>query len=626
MPNKPVMRNVVADLESDGFVEQLTKIHCLVLRDLDTPTVLSCSAQPGNPPISSGLEQLEAAARIYGHNIIEFDYPALRKVYNGWDVATSVFRDTLLMARMCWGNIADTDYDRVRRGRLPAKYIGRHSLAAWGYRLGIFKGDFGETTDWSVWTPEMQAYCIQDTNVTAALVAAIRRAAPPGGAVETEHELAWYLAQQKRNGVPFDMDKAVALCGKLAARRDELGAELQQEFGSWIAPAGEFTPKKDNKRMGYTAGVTVSKVKLVDYNPTSRDHIANRLMKLYGWAPTVFTGSGKPQVDEDTLAGLPYPPCAKIIEYLQADKMLGQLSEGKEGWLRCATKDGAEGGALTRMHHVHGSINQLGCITHRASHSHPNLGQVPKVTKQYGPECRGLFTVPAGWLMMGADASGLELRCLAHYLSRYDGGLYADIVVNGDVHSSNRDALGLSGKEGRDIAKTWIYAWLYGAGDTKLGSIMLPVGTEAEQKALGAKFRARFLKGLPAMRMLVDAVKAKAKEHGFVKLIDGRKAFTRSDHSALNTLLQGTGAIICKNWIVRYNSRMVQEFGPQGWGGHWAALLWVHDEIESAVRPAIGEQSKEIAVESIKAMGPKFDFKVPLTGEAQLGATWADVH
>jgi hypothetical protein len=617
------MHRIVCDLESDGFVDQLTKIHCLVIRDVDSWAVLSCADQPGHPPISEGLSVIQHAERSYWHNGIDFDIPALRKVYPNYEIDESKIRDTLLMSRMCWGNIADSDYDRVRRGRLPGKYLGRFSLAAWGYRLGVLKGDFGETTDWSVWTPEMQVYCAQDTSVTVSLVAAIRRAAPPGAAVETEHELAWYLSRQKQNGVPFDMDKAVALCGKLAARRDELAAELQEQFGEWLKFSGEFTPKRSNSTMGYVAGVAVSKVKRVGFNPTSRDHIASRLIKEYGWVPTVFTPSGKPKVDEDTLAGLPYPPCAKLIEYLRADKMLGQLSEGKEGWLRCATKEGAEGGALTRMSHIHGSINQCGAITHRGTHSHPNLGQVPKVGSLYGQDCRELFTVPDGWVMLGADVSGLELRCLGHYLHRYDDGQYADTVVNGDVHTLNMNVLGLTS---RDKAKTWIYAWLYGAGDVKLGSIAEPLGAEAEQKALGAKLRARFLKGLPAMRMLGEAVKNTARGKGYLKLVDGRKVFVRSEHAALNSLLQGSGALICKNWIVEFNSRMVQEFGPQGWEGQWSALLWVHDEIQAAVRPAISERAMSISVASIEAMGPKFGFKVPLTGAAKLGANWAETH
>lgn len=616
----------VADIETNGLLHELTKVHSLVLRNLESGAVLSYADQPGYTPIEKGLEQLARADKSYWHNGIHFDIPALRKVYPRWTITEDRIRDTLIIARMRWAHIKDTDYDRVRRKRLPGKLVGSHSLEAWGYRLGVYKGEFGKTTDWSEWTPDMQTYCEQDTEVGRALVVRIRQAGVSPQSVETEHELAWYLAAQQRNGVPFDKERAVTLHSRLAARREELANGLREEFGSWLARDKTFIPKRDDKVRGYVAGAEVTKLKWVQFNPASRDHIANRLTRLYGWQPTEFTETGKPAVDETTLKGLEFPAAKALNEYLLVDKRLGQLSEGKQAWLRCVTEAGTDGGKVTGLEHIHGSINQNGCVTHRASHSYPNLGQVPKVTSEYGPECRELFYVPAGWQLMGADASGLELRCLAHYMARYDGGAYRDVILNGDVHAVNRDALGLSGKEGRDIAKTFIYAFLYGAGDEKIGSIILPLGTPKQQQAAGKALRAKFLKGLPAMRYLTESVRAKAKSQGYLQLIDGRRAYVRSEHAALNTLLQGTGAVICKRWLVEFNRRMLVSFGPQGWRHDWAALLWVHDEIQVAVRQIIAEAVARIAVEAITAMTDHFAFRCPLTGEAGLGANWRETH
>jgi DNA polymerase I-like protein with 3'-5' exonuclease and polymerase domains len=242
------------------------------------------------------------------------------------------------------------------------------------------------------------------------------------------------------------------------------------------------------------------------------------------------------------------------------------------------------------------------------------------------------------WIQMGADASGLELRCLAHYMARYDNGAYARTVVEGtqdegtDPHSITRDTHGLGefGKKGRDVAKTWIYAWLYGAGDEKLGlilsEVLCPGANEKRLKALGAESRAKFLKRLPALSYVVEAVQHAARTRGYVKLIDGRRALCRAEHSALNTLLQGTGAVLFKRAIVEFASRMTAQFGPQGWDGRWAALIWYHDEIQVALQKIIAEQAQAIAVASVEHMTEHYSFRCPLTGEAKLGHNWAECH
>lgn len=622
-------KHVVADTETDGFVDTLTRIHCLVLRDVETEEVMSCT-DDGDPAvyhtIDHGLGMLERADRVYFHNGTDFDVPAITKVYPSFKLREDVVRDTLVMARHRWAHIKETDYARAKRGTLPGKLIGSHSLKAWGYRLGILKGDFGDTTDWSVWTPEMQTYCEGDTGVTLALVNRIRSAGVVAQAIETEHELAGYLAAQRRNGVPFDQKAAVDLLGTLTERRQVLSADLITEFGWWYKHTKPFTPKADSKRYGYTAGAELCKLERVEFNPTSRPHIADRLKTLYGWKPSEFTESGQVKIDDDMLTGLTqYPACAKLKEYLTLDKRIGQISEGKQAWLKVTTPDGLSGGKVTGLTHIHGSVNQSGCVTHRATHSYPNLAQVPSVSSPFGPECRALFGVRnlSHWYMMGADASGLELRCLAHYMAKYDNGEYVNVVLHGDVHTVNQHAAGLAT---RAEAKTFIYAFLYGAGDELLGAFLCPNGTEAQKTKAGKALRAKFLKGLPAMSYLTTAVKQAAKQRKYLKLIDGRRAFVRSEHAALNVLLQGTGAVICKRWIVEFNRRMRAEFGEQGWKNDWAAMLWIHDEIQIAVRDTIADKVPPIAIASIEAMTEHFNFRCSLTGEAKLGKTWADTH
>jgi DNA polymerase-1 len=516
---------------------------------------------------------------------------------------------------------------------MKREHIGLHNLEAWGFRLGVLKGDYGKQENaWDRWTPEMQRYCENDTLVTKTLYLRCEQEIRAQGAeypAELETELGWYIAQMERNGVPFDMDKAITLLGTLSARKEELRKELVAEFGSWQKSAGFFTPKRSNKTKGYVVGVPVEKFKTIEFNPGSRDHVAERFQLLYNWKPLEFTEGGKPKVNEDTLEGLSHiPAAAKVIEFMMVGRRLAMLSEGDEekAWMKVATNAGREGGRLTGCYHVHGSVNQNGAVTHRATHSYPNLAQVPKVDTIWGPECRELFYAPKGWTMLGADASGLELRCLAHYMARYDEGAYGRIILEGDVHAANRDALGLEGKEGRGIAKTFIYAWLYGAGDWKIGHTLNPLLTDDEKIALGKRAKKRFIKNTPALGFLADAVKECVRSPGFVHMPDGRRSYIRHAHAALNTLLQGAGAIICKAWIVEFSRRMTERFGPQGWNGKWAALLWIHDEIEVAVRPEIAEEARQIAIDSIRHVTQHLNWRIPLDGEARLGRTWADVH
>jgi len=289
------------------------------------------------------------------------------------------------------------------------------------------------------------------------------------------------------------------------------------------------------------------------------------------------------------------------------------------------------------------------------------MAQVPAVGKEYGEECRELFCVPEGWVQVGADASGLELRMLAHYMAAYDGGAYVKTVTEGknedetDVHSQNRNALGLVGKLGRSLAKVFIYAFLYGAGDLKLGLGVPPSeaeiasykankrawskaekwlakkGESTDDKHIGAMIhggvlRERFQKNLPALARLIEKVKAVAKKQGYLTLIDGRRVPVRYLHAALNCLLQGSGSVICKRWIVRVARRLEAEFGPQGWDGMWVAMLWVHDEIQLAVRPGIAGRVRQILVEEIREVGKEFGLRCPLDSEAKQGRTWAECH
>lgn len=479
------MTTLLFDIETNGFLSDLDRVHCLVIQDVDTGEVGSFADQPGYSPIKEGLARLRDADVIAGHNVIDFDLPALRKVYPTWGTGAQV-RDTLVMARVLWprDRLMNIDAPRVKAGKMPGQLMGNHSLEAFGYRLGDYKGDYGKTPDtkgtdiWATWNKPMQDYCEQDVAVTAKLWHRIQREGWSPECLDLEHEVALILARQERRGFTFDMQAAAKLHATLVQRKADIEAELVKTFPPIWAPEavppkarykpewlGSWAPARDNKKMGYTAGAPLTKVYLQDFNAASRDHIAARLKRL-GWEPTEFTDGGKSKVDETVLGQLPYPQAKPLAAFLMLEKRLGQLAEGKEAWLRHVGPDGR----------IHGRVNGNGAVTGRMTHASPNMAQVPASGAEYGRDCRALFMAGtaldgAQLVLVGCDADALELRCLAHFMARYDDGAYVRTVLEGrkedgtDIHSVNCRALGLDPKTryqvgganptGRDIAKVW---------------------------------------------------------------------------------------------------------------------------------------------------------------------------
>lgn len=597
---------LIFDLETDGLLDEVSKIHCLVIKSTDDDgAVFSFEGSTPDTAIERGLKWLmETNQVIAGHNVIKYDLPVIQKLYPWFTIDPTKVFDTLVATRLIWANIKDTDNVLLKQEKLPGKLFGSHSLAAWGYRLGNYKGDY--SGGWETFSQEMLDYCVQDVEVTASLFTQIIEKNYSTQALDLEHQVAWLMAKQERNGFHFDMKKAAELLGTLVQRRGELERELKEYFGSWEVQLPDFIPARDNKTLGYKKGVPVKKVKTVEFNPSSRDHIADRLITLYGWKPADFTEGGKPMVDEVVLGKLSYPPCKQLTEYLLVQKRISQLNEGGQAWMKCEKKG-----------KIHGSINPNGAVTGRATHSYPNISQVPSSGSPYGPECRALFTVPDDWLLVGADASGLELRCLAHFMAKWDGGKYAEILLGGDIHTENQKAAGLST---RNQAKTFIYAFLYGAGDAKIGSI---TGGAAGE---GRKLKQKFLRSLPALGRLVEAVQGAAKR-GYLVGLDGRHIHVRSSHAALNTLLQGAGALICKKWLVLLEEHLQAVGLKHGWDGDYAFCAWSHDECQIACRtPEIAKAVRSLAEDCVLKAGDYFSFRCPTAGESKVGKTWADTH
>lgn len=583
--------------------------------------------------IEQGLRYLmESKEDIVAHNGIKFDAPALKKVYPWFEVDEKRLVDTLVMSRLMFTNLFDTDPALVRSGKLKPNMIGKHSLEAWGQRVGIHK--IGYEGGFEAWSQEMEDYCVGDVETLEAIHKYFLSHNYSEQSLRLEHDVALILARQERRGFTFNVKAAVDLYTVLVKERLVLEGSLRETFPPFYLKDGKgvFTPKADNKRHGYTKDCPLSKVKLTEFNPGSRDHIAMRLKVLRGWKPTEFTPDGKPQVDDAILAQLPYPEAKLLARYMMVGKRIGQVAEGNQAWLKLQ-KDGI----------IYGSVITNGAVTGRMTHSNPNMAQVPAVYSPYGAECRAMFIPRKGYVLVGADASALELRCLAGYMAAFDNGEYITVVISGtkeagtEIHTVNRKALGI---ESRDVAKTWIYAYLYGAGDEKLGTVLgYPKGAEAVKA--GKASRAKFLKAIPAMAQLISRVKAKVEPNivewkdgqrtsrpnpkyvGYLKGLDGRLLHCRSAHSALNTLLQSAGAVIMKQALVCLDGLLKETLVP---GVDYEFVANVHDEWQIEVLPEHAEFVGQTCVKAIKLAGEQLNFACPVTGEYVIGNSWKETH
>jgi len=586
---------LIFDIETDGFLEECSKVHSIVIKDIETNQVFSYHGDK----IGRGLMLLNGANLLVGHNILKFDLAVLKKLYpRQYDIKAEIL-DTLLVSRLIWTNQKELDFQKKE---LPLNLAGRHSLESWGYRLGLRKGEFAKTNDFTEWSEEMQKYCEQDVEVTHELYNLIQKLNYSPEAIRLEHDFARCIHLQEAHGFHFDVASAKKLYASLANRRLELEKSLVSTFPNWKQYIGTFIPKRDNKTLGYKKGVPVKKYKEMTFNPNSRDHISNRLMNK-GWKPKDFTPDGKPKVDESVLSKLEYPEAKLLAEHFLVQKRIAQLAEGNNAWLKLQ-KDGK----------IYGGVITNGANTGRCTHQRPNVAQTPSVGVPYGKECRSLFTVPNGFQLIGCDASGLELRCLAHYIGAFDEGHFTKQLLDGDIHTYNQKQIGLPT---RDLAKRCIYGVIYGIGDTRLGSV---VGKNSQE---GKRIKAKLFEGLPALKKLRDNVIVKTRNQKYLLGLDKRKLIPRSEHSSLNLLIQSCGALIIKMATVILHKKLKEKDYDKD---TCTMVAHVHDELQLQCKSAYATEVGELAVQSIKDAGTHFNLRCPLDAEFKIGSNWADTH
>lgn len=614
------MQTIVFDVETNGItdfrsLDSLSTIHCISLMDTRDGKVVSFNANTIGG-IEAGLNLIAHADAIVGHNILTFDIPAIQKLYPDWKPKGRVV-DTLVLSRLGWTDLRRQDFIRED---FDKNLVGSHSLRAWGERLGCLKGDYGGTPEcWDYWSKEMETYCEQDVRVTGSFLEHAKEHLDLSGeAVILEHAFAEVICKQWRNGIGFDEEAAADLHKRLVACHLRLEEELQIIFppkeedmktrAYWITDCGKtFKTKKQAVEEGHR-GVLLKpgpyRIKKTPFNPGSRVMIANAFIEKYGWEPKEFTPDGRPKVDETILRSLKYPEAKPLAEFLMIAKRLGQLAEGQEAWMR-----------LSRDGRIFGKVNPNGAVTGRCTHSNPNVAQVPSSSAPWGKECRALFVPRKNCVMVGVDVSGLELRCLAHYMAKYDGGAYAREILEGDIHTTNQKAAGLPT---RVKAKEFVYAYLYGAGNAKLGSLFDKGPRE------GRRLREQFLKRTPGLALLKKEIDRRIDLNGYLVGIDGRVLTVRSRHSALNTLLQSAGAVIVKKATVIMDRALNCRFEHSP--DKPTQVAHIHDEIQFECPPCIADEVGEIAVESIRLAGEFFGFRCPLDGEYSVGKNWSETH
>ena len=557
-----------------------TKIWLLCTKNIDTGEKRTWKEA------SSLSAYLKDATQVIGQNILAFDAPMLKAIWK-IEIATNLLYDTLIVSRLLE----------------PSRENG-HSLEAWGNRLGTQKTSYSSAWSWLQGRREeykgecfnapslglLENYCQQDCEVTSLLylnlVNDLNEKQFSEQSVLLEHEVATIIAEQERNGFKLDIPYATCLLTDIKGKLDALYEQMQER---WPPVVVKRTSDKTGKPL---------KDGVASFNPGSRKQIGEKLIEL-GWKPDKHTETGQPIVDEGVLSKIDLPEAAPIVEYLMLQKRVAQI----ESWLEAVGKDGR----------VHGKVITNGAVTGRMTHSSPNMAQIPNAGSVYGPECRECWTVEDGKVLVGIDASGLELRMLAHYMKDTN---YVRTVCEGsskdgtDVHTINQRAAGLLT---RDSAKTFIYAFLYGAGDAKIGSI---VGGNARK---GGELKKRFLSQTPALAKLIAKV-ANYAALGYVPGLDGRKIWIRSEHAALNSLLQGAGAIVMKKALCLFYNKCKENSWPI------KLVANVHDEIQLETSEKYAIIVGEAAVQSIVEAGEHFGLRCPLNGEYKVGKTWRDTH
>lgn len=590
------------DIETNGFLREVTTIWCVVTEDIDTGEVKTFLSKEG---LQGHLDNYD---EVWMHNGIAYDSPVLSKL---WDIKIPRHKlwDTLLISRMFLPDLE-----------------GGHSLANWGSILGFPKIDF---KDFDAFSDDMVIYCKRDVKITTELVryleGKVKDFLRP---IKIDRDFAYYISLQESSGFYLDLEFTNKYIKRLEKERTELVKEIQQ-----IIPPVQIRTitykdalkegrilEENEEEFTYitakTQQVKTTQFKLQPFNPNSRQQIADYLKKTYQWNPTEFTEKGAPDLSEKVLRTLPYSEADILVRIVRLTKQLGMIREGNNSWLNFIDKD----------NRVRGRVLVNGAVGGRCTHSKPNLAQCDGEV-----DMRTCWSVPEGKTLVGCDASGLELRMLAHYLSMWDGGNYVELILRHDrdpkapdIHVYNQE---LAAFENRSKAKVMMYALIYGAGNKKLGQITaldqeIHTTDESVLNRLGREVREKIKDNLIGYRELMELLSERIQEKGYLLGIDGRPLIPRNDYSSLNLLLQSGGASVMKQAL----NNFMQEMAEYKYGEDYMLCANVHDEVQIETRPELAKLVGETFKKSIEKVTEDFNMRCPLTGEYKIGRNWSETH
>ena len=563
------MKVCTLDIEGNGLGElvldgkgkpytEATKVLCAATKVTDEEPRLWLEHE-----MKDLVQYLHQFDVIIGHNILGYDFPVMRRLYGM--ARPKCIVDTLVVSKLMYPDINNHP-------------LGDNSLETWGKHLKFPKMEY--TGGWSQYNEEMGIYCLQDTRLGEAIYNAQKKFISANrDVVRFEHEVSRVLMEQVEHGFNYDCAAGDKLYQDLMLEKLGIEDEMRQIFPDRIIIRHS---EKTGKRL---------KDKIETFNPGSRQQIADRLTEKYGWKPPL-TEKGNPKVDEAVLSTLEYPEAKKLTEYFNNVKLMGMV----EDWNNRA--------AHSRDGRIHGGINAQGAATGRCTHSQPNIAQVSGDHR-----ARELWVADSGDVLVGADLSGLELRMLAHFMAKYDNGEYAKVLLTGDIHTHNQHAAGLSS---RSLAKSFIYAYLYGAGDKKI-AMVCDCSVDAARK-----LRERFQKEIPALAKVQEAVRFQCLKTGKVQLPDGRMVPVRSEHAALNTLLQGAGAIVSKYWMVEASKSAMRL------GAH--QLAYIHDELQYSCNQKVADEFGKAVTAAATTAGQQLNLNIRIDAEYRIGNNWAETH
>jgi len=622
------MSRLVFDIETDGLLDELTRIWIIVAHDLDTK-----KKQIWLESDLGWQKAFQEADLLIGHNVIDFDFPALKKV-TGWELEDQEkVHDTMIMSQAL-------DYKRFGSNG--------HSMEAWGEYFGQPKQ---KHEDWTQYSPEMRSRCVSDVNLNVRIYDKLLeeffyiygRNELIKPYIQAEHAVSWWCQECQEVGWPFKTEDAKELLKTLEGEMNKTYEILSSKLGIKCVAVDKckgVVPWKEPKwtKQGFYHKATAdwfgvdpcsgfegeerlikgpySRVKFVPLNLDSTDDVKLFLFRN-GWEPTQWNFKNDPVTGERRKTS---PKITEdSIEFLGGDgKLYTEFLTVKSRY--GVTKTWVEN--VDENNRLHGTCMTIGTPSMRMRHQ--IIVNVPSGDSAWGQEMRRLFTCPPGWSLVGCDSKGNQVRGLAHFIADEN---FIDVILNGDIHQFNADRLtevlksmGIDHTVLRPRAKRILYAFLFGAAGGKLWSYIFD--TVDDQK--GNKLRNGFQKSVPGFKELLDKLKAifsKTKQdgEGYIPSLAGTRIYVDSYHKLLVYLLQSTEKITCSAACYLLRKYLKEEKIP------YQPYIFMHDELDFAVPDEYKERAMELGIKAFKE-GPKLFGINIMDGDGKVGLDWYDIH